>query len=157
MDRGQDRQFASVDNGIKNTLTMLGHKLKANNITVTEDYDETLPPVKMLVGEMNQVWTNLIDNAIDAMEINKKGHLHIKTRKDREFAEITVTDDGPGIPPEVMNQIFDPFFTTKAMGKGTGMGLEVVQGIVKKQHQGSIKVNSEPGNTNFIVCLPING
>lgn len=156
MDRGQDRQFALVDAGIKNTLTMLGHKLRANNITVTEDYDETLPPVKMLVGELNQVWTNLIDNAIDAMEVNKKGQLIIKTRKDRDFAEITITDDGPGIAPEVMNQIFDPFFTTKQMGKGTGMGLELVQGIVKKQHQGTIKVNSEPGHTDFIICLPIN-
>jgi signal transduction histidine kinase len=156
MDRGADRQFARVDTGIRNTLTMLGHKIRAHNITVTQEYDSTLPEVKMLVGEINQVWTNLIDNAIDAMETNGKGILHIKTRRDREYAEITITDDGPGIPADVINQIFDPFFTTKEMGKGTGMGLEVVQRIIKQQHHGSVKVNSRPGHTEFVVCIPIN-
>jgi signal transduction histidine kinase len=156
MDRGADRQFARVDTGIRNTLTMLGHKIRAHNITVNQEYDSTLPEVKMLVGEINQVWTNLIDNAIDAMEANGKGTLHIKTRRDREYAEITITDDGPGIPADVINQIFDPFFTTKEMGKGTGMGLEVVQRIIKQQHHGSVKVNSRPGHTEFVVCIPIN-
>jgi signal transduction histidine kinase len=156
MDRGADRQFARVDTGIRNTLTMLGHKLRAHNITITQDYDKDLPEVKMLVGELNQVWTNLIDNAIDAMEPTGKGSLHIKTRKDREFAEITITDNGPGIPADVINQIFDPFFTTKEMGKGTGMGLEVVQRIVKQQHHGSVKVSSQPGHTEFVICIPIN-
>jgi signal transduction histidine kinase len=156
MDRGADRQFAHVETGISNTLTMLNHKIKANNIVVTEEYDHNLPQVKMLVGELNQVWTNLIDNAIDAMEEHGKGHLHIKTRQDREFVEITITDDGPGIPHDVQSRIFDPFFTTKEMGKGTGMGLEVVQRIVKQQHHGSIKVKSEPGHTQFIICIPIN-
>jgi signal transduction histidine kinase len=156
MDRGADRQFARVDTGIRNTLTMLGHKIRAHNITVNQEYDSTLPEVKMLVGEINQVWTNLIDNAIDAMEANGKGTLHIKTRRDREYTEITITDDGPGIPADVINQIFDPFFTTKEMGKGTGMGLEVVQRIIKQQHHGSVKVNSRPGHTEFVVCIPIN-
>jgi len=156
MDRGADRQFASVDSGIHNTLTMLGHKIRAHNITVTEEYDHNLPQVKMLVGELNQVWTNLIDNAIDAMEVNGIGNLTIKTRQDREYAEITIADNGPGIPADVQQRIFDPFFTTKEMGKGTGMGLEVVQRIIKQQHQGSIKVNSQPGHTEFIICIPIN-
>ena len=156
MDRGADRQFAHIDTGIRNTLTMLNHKIKANNIIVTEEYDTNLPEVKMLVGELNQVWTNLIDNAVDAMEEHGKGHLHIRTRQDREFAEITITDDGPGIPHDVQSRIFDPFFTTKEMGKGTGMGLEVVQRIVKQQHHGSIKVHSEPGHTEFIICIPVN-
>jgi signal transduction histidine kinase len=145
-----------VDTGIRNTLTMLGHKIRAHNITVTQEYDKELPEVKMLVGELNQVWTNLIDNAIDAMEPAGKGTLHIKTRKDREYAEITITDNGPGISADVINQIFDPFFTTKEMGKGTGMGLEVVQRIIKQQHHGSVKVNSQPGHTEFVVCIPIN-
>ena len=134
---------------------MLNHKIKANNIIVTEEYDTQLPEVKIFVGEINQVWTNLIDNAIDAMEAHGKGNLHIKTRQDREFAEITITDDGTGIPHDVQNRIFDPFFTTKEMGKGTGMGLEVVQRIIKQQHRGSIKVSSKPGHTEFVVCIPI--
>ncbi|WP_345955869.1 ATP-binding protein [Mucilaginibacter sp. PAMB04168] len=155
MDRGQDRQYATVDTGIRNTLNMLGHKIRANNITVVQEYDPELPLVKMLVGELNQVWTNLIDNAIDAMSANSKGTLSIHTRKDREFAEIIIADDGPGIAGDIRSRIFDPFFTTKEMGKGTGMGLEVVQRIIKQQHQGSVKVNSEPGKTEFIVCIPI--
>jgi signal transduction histidine kinase len=157
MDRGADRQLASIETGIRNTLTMLNHKIKACNITVTEEYDANLPKVKMFVGELNQVWTNLIDNAIDAMEVNGKGNLLIRTRKDDDFAEVTITDDGPGIPDEIKTRIFDPFFTTKQMGMGTGMGLEVVQRIVKQQHQGSVKVNSKPGQTQFIICMPING
>jgi signal transduction histidine kinase len=156
MDRAQDKQYADIHIGIRNTLTMLGYKIRKANITVVEDFDETLPEVKALIGELNQVWTNLIDNAIDAMETNGKGILTIKTRRDREFVEVFIVDDGPGIPPEDQSQVFDPFFTTKEMGKGTGMGLEVVQRIVK-QHRGSIKVKSEPGHTVFSVCFLIDG
>jgi signal transduction histidine kinase len=90
------------------------------------------------------------------MEANGKGTLTIKTRKDHEFVKVDIIDDGPGIPDDIRSRIFDPFFTTKEMGKGTGMGLEVVQRIVH-QHNGSIKVKSEPGRTEFIVCFPING
>lgn len=157
MDRGADRQCVPVETGIRNTLTMLGHKIRAGNITVTEHYDDTLPAVKMLVGEINQVWTNLIDNALDAMEANGKGTLTIDVRKDNEFAKVTITDDGPGIPDHIISRIFDPFFTTKEMGKGTGMGLEVVQRIIKQQHRGSIKVTSQPGHTEFLICIPIEG
>lgn len=123
---------------------------------VTEQYDDTLPKVKAMVGELNQVWTNLIDNALDAMEINGKGQLTIHTRRDREFVEVTITDDGPGISDEIKSQIFDPFFTTKEIGKGTGLGLDVVMRIVQ-QHRGSVKVNSRPGRTDFIVCFLIDG
>jgi signal transduction histidine kinase len=156
MDRGTDKQYADIHVGIRNTLTMLGYKIKKGNITVIEEYTETLPPVKALIGELNQVWTNLIDNALDAMETNGNGTLTIKTEKEREFVQVFVIDNGPGIPGEIKPKIFDPFFTTKEMGKGTGMGLEVVQRIVH-QHNGSIKVNSWPGHTEFIVCFPING
>jgi signal transduction histidine kinase len=156
MDRAQDKQYADIHIGIRNTLTMLGYKIRKENITVVEEFDETLPEVKALIGELNQVWTNLVDNALDAMEVNEKGTLTIRTKKDNEFVEVTITDDGPGIPEENVSQIFDPFFTTKEMGKGTGMGLEVVHRIVK-QHRGSIKVKSRPGQTEFIVCFPING
>jgi signal transduction histidine kinase len=156
MDRGQDKQYADIHIGIRNTLTMLGYKIRKGNINVVEDFDESLPEVKALIGELNQVWTNLIDNAIDAMEPAGKGTLTIKTRRDREFVEVFIVDDGPGIAPDMQTLIFDPFFTTKEMGKGTGMGLEVVQRIVK-QHRGSIKVKSEPGHTVFSVCFLIDG
>jgi signal transduction histidine kinase len=135
---------------------MLGYKIKKDNITVVEEYADDIPEVKAWIGELNQVWTNLIDNALDAMEINNKGILTIRTEKDHEFVKISITDDGPGIPSAIQTRIFDPFFTTKDIGKGTGMGLEVVQRIVQ-QHQGSIKVKSTPGHTEFVVCFPING
>ena len=154
MDRAQVKEFADIHIGIRNTLTMLGYKIRKGNISVIEHYDESLPPVKALIGELNQVWTNLIDNAVDAMEINKKGVLTIKTERDGEFVQVTITDDGPGIPEDTIYSIFDPFFTTKAMGKGTGMGLEVVQRIIS-QHNGSVKVKSVPGCTEFTVCFPI--
>jgi signal transduction histidine kinase len=154
MDRAQVKQFADIHIGIKNTLTMLGYKVRKGNITVVEEYDTQLPPVKALIGELNQVWTNLIDNALDAMDINDSGILTIRTERDKEFVQVTVIDNGPGIPANVLHSIFDPFYTTKPMGKGTGMGLEVVQRIVH-QHDGSVKVRSIPGKTEFIVCFPI--
>ena len=135
---------------------MLIYKIKKGNITVVKEFDESLPPVKAQIGELNQVWTNLIDNALDAMEPNGKGTLTIKTERDKEFVQVTIADDGVGIPEDIRTRIFDPFFTTKEMGKGTGMGLEVVQRIVQ-QHNGSIKVISEPGHTAFVVCFPIDG
>ena len=156
MDRGSDKQYADIHTGIGNTLTMLGYKLRKGNVALVEEFDVTLPPVKALIGELNQVWTNLIDNALDAMEPNCKGTLTIKTERDRGFVQVSIIDDGPGIPDNVKSRIFDPFFTTKEMGKGTGLGLEVVQRIVN-QHNGSIKVKSAPGHTEFIVCFPIDG
>jgi len=156
MDRGSNKEYADIHIGIRNTLTMLGYKIRKGNITLVEDFDETLPPVNAMIGELNQVWTNLIDNALDAMETNGKGTLTIKTKKDREFVQVSIIDDGPGIPEDIRTRIFDPFFTTKEIGKGTGMGLEVVQRIVQ-QHHGSIKVISEPGKTEFVVCFPIEG
>jgi signal transduction histidine kinase len=156
MDQGQEKQYADIRIGIKNTFQMLIYKIKKGNITVVKEFDETLPPVKAQIGELNQVWTNLIDNALDAMESRGKGTLTIKTERDREFVQVSIIDDGPGIPEEIQSRIFDPFFTTKEMGKGTGMGLEVVQRIVR-QHNGSIKVISEPGRTEFRVCFPIDG
>jgi signal transduction histidine kinase len=156
MDQGQEKQYADIRIGIKNTLQMLIYRIKKGNITLVKQFDESLPPVKAQIGELNQVWTNLIDNALDAMESNHKGTLTIKTERDKEFVQVTIADDGPGIPEEICSRIFDPFFTTKEMGKGTGMGLEVVQRIVQ-QHNGSIKVISEPGHTAFVVCFPIDG
>jgi signal transduction histidine kinase len=156
MDQGQEKQYADIRIGIKNTLQMLIYKIKRGNITMVKEFDETLPPVKAMIGELNQVWTNLIDNALDAMEANGKGTLTIKTERDKEFVQVSIIDDGPGIPEEILPKIFDPFFTTKEMGKGTGLGLEVVQRIVN-QHNGTIKATSVPGHTAFVVCFPIDG
>jgi signal transduction histidine kinase len=125
-------------------------------VELVEDYDTSLPPVKAYVGELNQVWTNLIDNALDAMEVNAQGRLEIKTKRDRDFVEISITDNGAGIPEDIKDKIFDPFFTTKEIGKGTGLGLDVVSRIVQL-HEGSIKVTSAVDKTAFIVCLPIHG
>jgi len=156
MDQGKGKEYIDIHTGLRTTLTILDHKIKKGNITVTGQFDETLPKVKAMAGELNQVWTNLIDNAIDAMEVNKKGQLIIRTERDREFVQVTITDDGPGIPENIRSQIFDPFFTTKEIGKGTGLGLDVVSRIVQ-QHRGSVKVNSRPGCTEFIVCFLIDG
>lgn len=156
MDQGKGKEYIDIHTGLRTTLAIMQHKLKKGNITVVEQYDETLPKVKAMAGELNQVWTNLIDNAVDAMEVNKKGQLTIRTERDREFVQVTIIDDGPGIPENIRSQIFDPFFTTKEIGKGTGLGLDVVSRIVQ-QHRGSVKVNSRPGCTEFIVCFLIDG
>ncbi len=156
MDQGYDKQFADIHSGIRNTLNMLQYKTRKGNVEVVQNFDTSLPPVKAMIGELNQVWTNLIDNALDAMEVNGKGVLEIKTVQDREFVQVSVIDNGPGIPADIRSRIFDPFFTTKEIGKGTGLGLDVVTRIVR-QHRGSIKVNSVPGHTEFLICFPING
>jgi signal transduction histidine kinase len=155
MDRDSDKQLLAIHTGIRNTLTMLDYKLKKGNIKFVENFDLNLPQVKAMAGELNQVWTNVIDNAIDAMEVNSGGTLEIETKQDRQFVQITIKDNGPGIPEEMQSQIFDPFFTTKDMGKGTGLGLDVVTRIIR-QHNGTVKVHSVPGNTEFVICFPIN-
>lgn len=153
MDKNADRQLTDIHSGIRNTLTMLNYKLRKGNITVIENYDKALPEIKVFPGELNQVWTNIIDNAIDAMEINGKGNLTITTQHDDRFAKILIRDDGPGIPEDIKQNIFAPFFTTKEMGKGSGLGLDVVSRIMI-QHNGEVKVKSEPGSTEFEICLP---
>ncbi len=156
MDRDSDKQYTNIHSGISSTLNMLEFKRRKNNVQLEEHYDTNLPEVKVFVGELNQVWTNIIDNALDAMEANGKGILSIETKKEKESVVVSITDNGPGIPDEVKSRIFDPFFTTKDIGKGTGLGLDVVTRIIK-QHDGYINVDSEPGNTTFRVCFPING
>jgi signal transduction histidine kinase len=154
MDKDTDRQMVDIHSGIRNTLIMLNHKLKKSNINVIDNYDDSTPKVRALPGELNQVWTNIIDNAIDAMEVNGKGNLTIASKYDARFVKVYIKDDGPGIPKDIQHNIFAPFFTTKEMGKGTGLGLDVVSRIMQ-QHNGSVKVNSEPGNTEFEICLPV--
>lgn len=157
MDQGKGKEPVDIHAGIINTLTMMHYKLKKANIELVKEFDSGLPKVMGLVGELNQVWTNLIDNAVDAMEEQGKGKLTIRTEKDHEYAKVSIIDDGPGIPESIRSSIFDPFFTTKGIGKGTGLGLDVVSRIIQGQHHGSVKVSSVPGRTEFIVCLPISG
>ena len=154
MDQGKGRELTDIRDGIHNTLHMLQYRFKKGNIALVEDYDPSLPRINAMVGELNQVWTNLIDNALDAMEPAGRGQLTIRTEKERGSAKTSIIDNGPGIPEEVQTRIFDPFFTTKEIGKGTGLGLDVVCRIIK-QHHGSIRVQSKPGETSFIVCFPI--
>jgi signal transduction histidine kinase len=153
MDRAGDRERIDLREGIDSTLVMLGHKLKRKNITLERDYAPDLPLVNAFAGELNQVWTNLLDNAIDA--VADHGTLRIETRRDGGGAAVRIVDNGVGIPPEVQPRIFEAFFTTKPQGEGTGLGLDIVQRIVAQQHGGRVDVESEPGRTAFTVRLPI--
>ena len=145
-------QEVDLHQGIEDTLRILAHKLRAG-ISVTRDYGQDIPRIWAHGSELNQVWTNLIDNAIDAM--GGVGRLTIRTWRDREFVRVEIGDDGPGIPPEVQNRIWEPFWTSKGVGSGTGLGLDIVWGIVVRRHNGDIHVHSQPGDTRFDVCLPI--
>jgi signal transduction histidine kinase len=156
MDGGGDKILSDLHAGIRNTLIMLNYKIKKAGIKVIENFDETLPNIKAMVGELNQVWTNLIDNATDALESQPNPELTIKTRKVDNDVKVYITDNGPGIPDLIKSKVFNPFFTTKEIGKGTGLGLDVVSRIVK-QHNGSVELSSVPGKTEFIICFPING
>ena len=156
MDRGEVVQV-DVREGLETTLTILGHKLKHTTIEITRDYDASLPKLTVHGAELNQVWTNLLDNAIDAL--GESGHITITTRADGDCAEIDIADDGPGIPDEIRNRVFDPFFTTKDVGRGTGLGLDTARRIIVDRHRGSLALNREPGppaRTVFTVRMPIN-
>lgn len=152
MDQSQDEQAVDVHEGLQNTLTMLQHKLGKRKIEVVKEFAPDLNKVSGLPGELNQVWTNIIDNAIDAMEASG-GTLLLRTFNQGDFVRLDIQDSGTGIPPEIVSQIFDPFFTTKGIGKGTGLGLEIVHKLVTK-HKGDIKVRSQVGETVFELCFP---
>src|SRR5271166_2012188 len=151
MDRGG---LVEVDlhEGLETTLTVLAHKLKHTSIKVVRDYDRTLPKLTVSGSELNQVWTNLLDNAIDAL--GEEGTITVTTRRDGSCAVVEISDDGPGIPDEVAGRIFDPFFTTKDVGQGTGLGLATARRIVVDRHEGSLTVDTRAGRTTFSVRLP---
>ena len=151
MDRAA-RQIVDIHAGLDDTLTILKHRMR-NGPTVERRYDPTLPRISVYGSELNQVWTNLIDNAIDAAGAD--GAIVIETGRDGENIFVVVCDDGPGIPEDVRPRIFDPFFTTKPVGQGTGLGLEIVQRIVVSQHCGAIDLDSRPGETRFTVTIPV--
>lgn len=145
-------QAVDLHEGLDNTLIMLRHKLK-QGINVRREYADHLPRVMAYGSELNQVWTNIIDNAIDAMD--GKGELTLRTQQQGDWVVVEIEDTGPGIPEEIQSKIFSPFFTTKPVGKGTGLGLNISYKIVQK-HGGEIKAFSQPGKTRFQVCLPVN-
>jgi signal transduction histidine kinase len=144
-------QRVDIHAGLENTLTILGHKLK--DIVVTRNYDRDLPAITVHGSKLNQVWTNLIDNAIDAM--NTRGKLTITTRREGDQIMVIIADNGPGIPTDILSHVFEPFFTTKDVGEGTGLGLDIVRNIIVNEHQGDVQVTSRPGNTQFRISLPI--
>jgi signal transduction histidine kinase len=154
MDRGELVQV-DVREGLDSTLTLLKHKLKHTRIEVERDYDPALAKLTVHGAELNQVWTNLLDNAIDAL--GDSGHITITTRADGDCAEIDIADDGPGIPAEIRDRVFDPFFTTKEVGSGTGLGLDTARRILVERHHGSLTLESRPGQTVFRARLPLNG
>jgi signal transduction histidine kinase len=151
MDRSP-HQETDLHAGLDATLVMLGAKL-GPDITVEKDYDRNLPPVPAYAAELNQVWTNLIHNALDAM--HGKGTLTLRTAVDGDRALVEVGDTGPGIPDELRRRVFEPFFTTKPVGQGTGLGLDVSWRIVVNRHGGDLRVVSRPGDTRFQVRLPL--
>ena len=152
MDQAPEQEI-DIHSGLENSLIMLGHRLK-HGIEIVRDYDRSLPLVCARGSELNQVWTNLISNAADAMQ--DKGRLIIRTRRVLDTALVEIIDNGPGIPPEVQSRIFEPFFTTKPVGDGTGLGLDAVQSIVRS-HRGSVNFESRPGETRFLIRIPFAG
>jgi signal transduction histidine kinase len=154
MDRSPLQQV-DVHDGLDSTLTMLKHKLETG-IEVVRDYDRSLPELPAYAGELNQVWTNLVDNAADAMEgMDGRGKLTVRTARDGDQVLVEIGDNGPGIPEAAAPHILEPFYTTKPVGKGTGLGLDICWRIVVQRHHGDLRFTSSPGDTRFQVLLPL--
>lgn len=151
MDQGTAKAPTDLNKSLDTTMMVLKHRVRPKNISVRRDY-ANLPPINAFGGALNQVWTNLLNNAIDAAP--KDGHLEVKTSVEGGDVLVQITDDGPGIPEAVRPRIFEPFFTTKGVGEGTGLGLDISHRIIK-EHGGSINFDSVPGRTTFSVRLPI--
>jgi signal transduction histidine kinase len=149
MDQSPEQEI-DVHEGLENTLIMLHYRLK-HSVEVVRDYDRSIPRICAHGSELNRVWTNLIDNAIDAM--NGRGQLVLRTAAEFGRVLVEIRDNGPGIPPEIRDRVLEPFFMTKPGGEGKGLGLNAVYRIVQK-HRGQVQVESEPGRTSFQVRLP---
>jgi signal transduction histidine kinase len=152
MDRAA-HQDIDVRDGLKSTLVMLSHKIKERGINVVKDFDHSLPTVPAHPAELNQVWTNLIDNAIYAMA--EGGTLTVRTVREDGWVLVEICDTGAGIPVEMQQKIFEPFFTTKPVGEGTGLGLDISYRVIAQRHGGDLRVVSHPGDTRFQVRLPL--
>jgi signal transduction histidine kinase len=154
MDRSPLQQL-DIHDGLESTLTMLKHKLETG-VEVVRDYDRSLPQLPAYAGELNQVWTNLVDNAVDAMEgMDGRGRLTVRTARDGDRVLVEIGDNGPGVPEAAAAHILEPFYTTKPVGKGTGLGLDICWRIVVQRHHGDLRFTSAPGDTRFQVLLPL--
>ncbi len=153
MDQEPSLEDIDLRVGLKSTLVMLKHRFKHGNVALHKEYPEDLPRVTALEGEMNQVWTNLLTNALDALEGRPDAAITIRAYPERDCVCVEIEDNGPGIPEEIKTRVFEPFFTTKGIGEGTGMGLDIVKRVLKRQ-QGSIDFSSQPGKTTFKLCFP---
>ena len=145
-------QEIDIHKGLEDTLLIFGSSLK-HGVSIKREYGKNLPNIQAFGSELNQVWTNLIDNAIDAM--SGKGEIIIRSYQEGEWVVVEVEDNGPGVPQEIQGKVFDPFFTTKAIGKGTGLGLNISYNIIVNKHRGDFRITSQPGKTIFAVWLPI--
>jgi signal transduction histidine kinase len=152
MDKPTAPEEVALAQGLTDTVAVLAYKARKKSVAVSVDVEPDLPRVRGFGGELNQVWANLIDNALDAAP--ERGHVNITARREAGWVVVRVIDDGPGIPPEIRGRIFDPFFTTKPVGSGTGLGLDIARKIVMR-HGGEIEVECRPGHTEFRVSLPI--
>ena len=150
MDNLSAPEDVDVETGLRDTVRVIASKARAKNVAVTLDIEPDLPRVRATSGELNQVWLNLIDNAIEA--IQGSGRIDITARRELDRVVVRVVDDGPGIPPDVEPRIFDAFFTTKPPGQGIGLGLEITRRLVRR-YKGDIDVQSRPGRTEFRVSL----
>jgi signal transduction histidine kinase len=150
MDRGAE-QLVDIHEGIESTLLILGHRLR--DITITRQYARGLPKIQVFGNTLNQVWTNILDNAIDAM--NGKGTIAIRSYSEDDKLVVEIEDSGSGIAPEDLACIFEPFYTTKPQGQGTGLGLDTAWRIVTEEHGGMIDVTSQPGSTIFKITVPV--
>jgi signal transduction histidine kinase len=151
MDHAPTPEPVDIRRGITDTITMLGAKARSKSVELSLNFSEDVPRVHAVGAELNQVWMNLIDNALDAVHDN--GRILVKAERQLNAVVVSVIDNGPGVPPEIQGRIFDPFFTTKGVGKGTGLGLDIVKRLLKS-HEGDIELESEPGRTEFQVRLP---
>jgi signal transduction histidine kinase len=153
MDQQATRQPIAIDRGLRDTITVLGAKARSRNIVVTLEVAPNLPAVDGFGGELNQVWANLLDNAIDA---SRHGPVRVIASQPLDHVVVRIIDDGPGIPDAVLARVFDPFFTTKPVGEGTGLGLDIARRIVQRHH-GLIDVHTGANGTEFRVTLPVSG
>jgi len=151
MDRAS-MQHIDVAEGLESTLVMLGHKLR-DGVTVVREYSAGIPRIEAYAGELNQVWTNLIDNAVDA--IDGTGTLRVATRVEGDGVVVEIGDTGKGMPPQVASRAFEAFYTTKDVGKGTGLGLDIARRIVVERHGGTITIDTRPGETVLRVRIPL--
>jgi signal transduction histidine kinase len=152
MDRSGDIHTTNIHEDLENTLILLGYKIRDKNIQIIKNFCDDMTEVEAYIGELNQVWTNIIDNAIYAVPQN--GEIIIETECNKNNITVKIMDNGTGIPKEILSRIFDPFFTTKKVGEGTGIGLDIVKNVINR-HKGDIKVNSIPGKTEFIISIPV--